>query len=113
GSGRAGASNTSAPRSLVPYLAMLSTPPSTTITGAVIVPFVLPVHALAWPGIGWLYGVRMRPSYDTFSQPRPKRPHGSTSTPVRPHDFSVVAVHSFAAFIPGEPVSRGPMTSVR
>ncbi|MEQ1644709.1 MAG: Mur ligase family protein, partial [Pyrinomonadaceae bacterium] len=45
-------------------------------------------------------------------QPRPNGPHDSSFAFFMPHFAIVSRVHSFAFFIPGEFVSRGPMTSV-
>jgi len=44
--------------------------------------------------------------------PRPKGPHASRCALVRPKHFNWSRVHSFALLRLGEPVSRGPITSV-
>src|SRR6476659_1103083 len=46
-------------------------------------------------------------------QPRPKGPHGSRCAFDSPHLARVSRVQSLARFKLGEPVRRGPMTSVR
>ena len=46
-------------------------------------------------------------------QPLPNGPHASRWALASPHAVSVWHVHSLARFRLGEPVSRGPITSVR
>ena len=46
-------------------------------------------------------------------QPRPNGPHASRWALDSPHAASRSRVHSLARFMFGEPVSRGPITSVR
>ena len=46
-------------------------------------------------------------------QPRPNGPHASRWALARPQAASLSRVHSLARFMLGEPVSRGPITSVR
>ena len=46
-------------------------------------------------------------------QPLPKGPQASRWALDSPHLFRVWQVHSLARFRPGDPVSRGPITSVR
>ena len=46
-------------------------------------------------------------------QPRPNGPQGSRWASESPHAASLSRVHSLARFMFGEPVKRGPITSVR
>ena len=46
-------------------------------------------------------------------QPRPNGPHGSKCEFSKPHSESLFRVHSPADLVMGEPVNRGPKTSVR
>ena len=48
----------------------------------------------------------------SFTQPRPNVPHDSTRGLVAPHSVNRLTAQSAAALKLGEPVSRGPYTSV-
>jgi hypothetical protein len=58
-------------------------------------------------------GESMRTSQSWYAQPRPKVPQASKCALTRPHLANWSRVHSLAFFMLGEPVRRGPMSSVR
>ena len=78
-----------------------------------MVPSVPGDHALGKAISGMHWG-SMTCAENRFSvQPRPNGPQASRWALASPHLFSVWQVHSLARFRLGEPVSRGPITSVR
>src|ERR1044071_2044219 len=106
--------------SLPTYLGMsVESLTSSTIAWQVMVPglpltSVLPLQACGYAASGLGQGSRIRPLYETISQPRPNaESQGSSFTFDRPQERKVSAAHALALRLAGELVSRAPITSVR
>ncbi len=85
---------------------------STYTSGPRTIPFVPGDHPAAAIVSGWTVGLTMLACAGPRVQERAML-HGSSFTPVRPYSRNLAAVHSFACFNCGEPVSRGPISSDR
>src|SRR5687768_17194737 len=85
---------------------------SSRTTSLVTVPFVDGDQALGYAATGIYCGSITAAVKLLNDQPRPNGPHDSRCAFCIPHSFILSRVHSFARFIFGEPVRRGPMTSV-
>src|SRR5262245_42757116 len=77
-----------------------------------IEPLVPGVQALAYAMSGATSGDSIRKLTYSWDQPRPNGPHGSRCGLERPKDVSWSRVHSFAFFMFGDPVRRGPIASI-
>ena len=112
GTSRIGLMRTALPWSLPSYCLRSSSEPASTTTTSTVP--VNPVdQALAIPMTGNAVGAVTWREKRSCVQPRPNGPQGSRAALVRPQSAIVLRVHSFARRSPGDPVSRGPMTSVR
>ena len=80
---------------------------------ALTVPSVLGVHASTSNSSLSLTGDRIAPMATSFVHPGLAKSHGSRRPFVKPQDAISLTAHSPAAFRLGEPVNRGPYTSVR
>jgi hypothetical protein len=78
----------------------------------VTAPLVPRDHALGTPPSRAYPGSTSASSNRCTDHARPKRPHGSSRGLAAPHDASVRTAQSAALRCPGEPVRRGPLTSV-
>src|SRR5262245_13474739 len=93
----------------------------TSTTSPFTRPFVPGDHAVGCPVIGnacgetacrWNFSL-VHPHGNPLLAPLGSAGHGSSAVFSRPHSFIFATVHSPAFRMLGEPVSRGPYTSVR
>src|SRR3989338_8787912 len=105
--------STNFPRSLPRYLVKSGSLSTTAMTtSAVTGPLVPGVHAPGYPISGNGRGETTWALKRSLLQPRPNGPHDSSFALTRPHSVSFCVVHSAAALMLGELVSRPPYTSV-
>ena len=76
-------------------------------------PFVPGDQGCAKPMMGWNSGSFIIAAKRVGAQPRPNGPHFSIFTLTRPHSCIFLTAQLPASLILGDPVSRGPYTSVR